>query len=328
MVVHRRAIYALIWMVVAILTSGAVWVVIVWTHPETPGLPLKSTRQLPTKPGYPGGSGCDPGLLSALPLRKRQREFDRCRAADYDYAQSQENLAQQRRAERVAEQEVLMAYAQARSSFVQTLATVAALLAAFWAAWAASRAAIYNRKALSYALESNEIARRQARPWLTPEPIRCEGVAFENGLMNITFTAVVKNNGVASASKVTMDFRIVWSKDEAKAYMADQEKLASSHRTKKSVFSGKMIAPGGEFRERHRVCQTIGPPIPKPGTVVTPCLIMDIAYSYELSEGRHKSIVAFDVWDKRTQSITFIQGVDATSEMVAITSGFHDSLMT
>lgn len=172
---HRGLIVLGVWtLLTAILTASlTAWA---WTYvsPRDPHFPAHQTDNGQEHNNWPGGPDCDPERLKALPAKQAPTERERCAVAAENNRKDQAALHQAVRANDLAEQNLALTAQQARSAFVQTIATVlafgaAALAAVFagFAAWHAKRSADADNAALAEtrkaAAEAREDAVEQAK---------------------------------------------------------------------------------------------------------------------------------------------------------------------
>jgi hypothetical protein len=163
---YELAIGAVVALLVTLLIAALAWHYI---SPEDP-VPAAHRSVAGTDNGYlPGGSGCNPKRLDALPADKAMAERDRCATAEESSRVQKVQLREAVRANDLAEGNLRLSAQQARAASIQTLATIlafgAAALAAYFAGAAvfhAKRSADADNKALITAREAAQAARQDA----------------------------------------------------------------------------------------------------------------------------------------------------------------------
>ena len=153
---HHWGAYAALGMVTLALLLAEWW----YASPQEPNLPSQQRPNGPQANYQPGGAGCYPWKINALPAAKAVTEEDRCAQAYEEHRIKQDNLTQQVRLADVAEGNLGLSIRQVRSGFVQTLATIGAFVAAGFAGWAAYRAYRAAEATRKHAQESSEIELR------------------------------------------------------------------------------------------------------------------------------------------------------------------------
>lgn len=185
---------------VAISVGGFVVVAAIYSAPRYPEIPGEKAVEGPRRDYRPGGSGCDPKVLSKAGASKEAlAERDRCAAAAEEQRQKQQEIVQATRAADMAERQTEIAYGQAKSAFVQTIATILAFGAAVMAALYARGAVREGKRSANFALESVELARKsfntEYRPWIYPVVALTFPFAFDEKGIHTTLGIGMKNRG-------------------------------------------------------------------------------------------------------------------------------------
>lgn len=270
---HGRYIAALGGLLAALapaLLWGAWW----YASPLRPDLARQERALAPQRDYQPGGASCAPGSLSALPPSQGPVERDRCADALEKHRVQRGALAQQVRANDIAEWTLRVAAQQARSGFVQTLATVAAFLAAALAALFAWSATVWTRASAKTAAEALDSARAGAvaqdeafkqqlraakdsvdaareatiaadRAWLSVSAEVGGPLVFEGDDVHVEISCVARNLGRSPAIKVIWDRGLFGSAGAAHQKIADNTRFRSLG----SVSHGRVLLPSDEIRQ-------------------------------------------------------------------------------
>jgi hypothetical protein len=161
-----RSLHVVATLGVLILITGAVLGTVWYALPQEPRIPSQQADESPPENYLAGGAVCDPKRLNVLSADKAPAERDRCTEAAEDHRIREAELAQQRRANDLAEWNLRLTARQARSGFLQTVATVLAFIAAAVAAVFAGiavRHAGASAKADNLALRATRRANKEAR---------------------------------------------------------------------------------------------------------------------------------------------------------------------
>jgi archaellum component FlaG (FlaF/FlaG flagellin family) len=204
----RWGAYAALGIGTVALLSTVWW----YSSPQEPNIPRQERSQGPEADYQPGGSNCKPWKLYGLNGLKALTERDRCAAAYEEHRIEQDNLNQQIRSVDLAEGNLRLSVRQARSGFVQTVATVAAFLAAAIAAYFAKRAADHTKRGADIA-EKGLLANERA--WLSVELIRTGDFIFSRGgNADIEVVLLIKNIGKTPALNVHTTVRLMCDGNE------------------------------------------------------------------------------------------------------------------
>jgi hypothetical protein len=135
---------------VAVVGTASLALTIVFGLPEEPRAAPRKRSDAPAGDYRPGGSGCDPAQLKLLAPKDAPTERNRCAEAREQHRSGQDTIAEAVRANDVAEQDLRLSWGSAKIAFLQTLATVAAFIAAAGAALIALRAVHWARQAAEH----------------------------------------------------------------------------------------------------------------------------------------------------------------------------------
>lgn len=188
----------------AALVSWAWW----YVSPKEPNISGHQAAQRPERDYEPGGAGCKPAQLNALPADKAPSERTRCAEAREDHRVQQAQLRESVRANDLAEGNLGLTAQQARASVVQTLATVLAFVAAAVAAAFAGLAALHARRSAdadNAALKhAREAALGERRPWVSIVATSASVTFGADGVDYVDFTYTLTNVGQNPATAISV----------------------------------------------------------------------------------------------------------------------------
>lgn len=151
---------------VLVFAVCAIWLTWWYASPQAPYVPRQEVAESPVGSYIPGGVGCDPAKLGALPSEKALSELERCAIASEEYRVRQAELREAALSNDLAEQNLLLTFGQSKIAFAQTIATalafVAAAVAAVFAGLAARHAGA-SARADNIALKAMIRSAREAR---------------------------------------------------------------------------------------------------------------------------------------------------------------------
>lgn len=292
------------------LTAAAIAAIalmsLVWWYasPQEPNIPRQERPEGPERDYQPGGADCTPSRLKSLPSDEAPSERDRCTQAREEHRIEQNNLTQQVRSSDIAEGNLWLAVREARSEFIQTIATVAAFLAAAVAAFFAWRATIWTKAAARAAKQQSEMARKthiaEHRPWIDIKSIESDGDIVQDAEgLRIPLKFNLLNAGRAPAKYVNVSMRGEYrlKLKGARGKMAGLAANATNSRTDRDAF----ILPNVPTPWRHNVLIRGTPQSLGDGEVdqISPVVYGLVRYETGLSddENAHQSQFIFEILD-------------------------------
>lgn len=206
---RRGGAYAALGIAIAAVLS-LTWLYIL---PEQPNITGQQASQGPENGYYPGGAGCKPWKLAALPAGKGLKEADRCAEAYEKHRIDQQNLNEQGRLVSATERNVWLVSAQVQEGRIQALATVAAFIAAAIAAWGAYRAYRAAEATLEHA---QAVSDAELRPYVFVEKTSWEYLHDRDNvdlIMSWRLCVTIRNTGKTPAKRIISNFNMRPSPD-------------------------------------------------------------------------------------------------------------------
>lgn len=139
---------------------------VIWTllSPSYPIIPTSEHQKAEEGKYSPGSPACYPSRLNSLPGREAADERYRCEQGAEEHRLKSDDLVQQTRAADAAVANVRLTYQQSLMLLAGTIVGLLTLIAAFYAAWFAKRAAEAAEKGVRHAEDTSDA---ELRPWVS-----------------------------------------------------------------------------------------------------------------------------------------------------------------